>query len=229
MTPLLLVLAATAHISLGQLQFSGNKNQQDSDNNNPDVGEKFFLGEGNEFLNGALLGAAGGGLAGVIGSQFLGGNNNNYGGQCYTCCNNNIFGRKKRQANDPDQKLFFGNNNNCCSACCYNGRRKRQANEENPDTKLFGLFGNNNNNQCGYRSCHNNFNNQNNFSSRCQCDYSLSKRDNYGQEEAKCRKPDQNDPQRRYWCYTTSSSNCRDAQRSSRYPRNPWSYRACNN
>jgi len=108
-------------------------------------------------------------------------------------------------------------------------RRKRQANFGNDggnsnngddtNTKLF-LPGCNNN--------QNNFNSGGNFNTgagcNCRCS-SLTFTQNqvtYGN----CRTPDNTG---QYWCYTTGWGNngCGDLQQSSRYPSNPWSYRAC--
>merc|ERR1712061_898925 len=61
------------------------------------------------------------------------------------------------------------------------------------------------------------FNNQNNRG--CQCDYSLTFRDQNGNTHAACQRRDNTG---RTWCYTTGwSNNCGDLQSSKRYPNNP--------
>merc|ERR1712062_606023 len=91
------------------------------------------------------------------------------------------------------------------------GRRKRQAN--------FGGF-----NSQGFNQ-NQGFNNQSNRG--CQCDYSLTFRDQNGNTHGACQRRDNTG---RTWCYTTGwSNNCGDLQSSKRYPNNPWSYTACSN
>jgi len=155
---------------------------------------------------------------------------------------------------DGEERFFLPTGQGCT---CNNGRRRRQApGEDEPGTRFFGgLFGgtphcgsccynsqpfNNNgfnsnfqnqgfNNQGGFNSQGFNqnqgFNNQNNRV--CQCDYSLTFRDQNGNTHGACQRRDNTG---RTWCYTTGwSNNCGDLQTSKRYPNNPWSYTACSN
>merc|ERR1712004_744683 len=70
-----------------------------------------------------------------------------------------------------------------------------------------------------WQLCHQGFNNQNNRV--CQCDYSLTFRDQNGNTHGACQRRDNTG---RTWCYTTGwSNNCGDLQTSKRYPNNPWS------
>merc|ERR1712110_1363666 len=260
----LLLTSALPHLSWGQGVKFGDSSS------NTDVDQRFIFGlpssTGNQFVDGALVGAAAGVIGGVVGKPIVdaviggGGCNPNCCGRRkrqtqfgengdqkfflptgnQQCCN----GRRRRDAQeDPDQKFLGGlfggggsSNNNC-----YNpnpcGRKKRQAGEEDVDTKLFGLFGNNNvpncQNQGGFNQGGFNqggFNqggfNQgsNTFGRKCQCSYRHGKTDN-GFEEAKCQRRE--DGTRKFWCYTTSDSNCSDAKPSRQHPNNPWSYQAC--
>merc|ERR1712004_385431 len=144
---------------------------------------------------------------------------------------------------DGEERFFLPTGQGCT---CNNGWRRRQApGEDQPGTRFFGgLFGGTphcgsccynsqpfNNN--GFNSNFNNqgfnqnqgFNNQNNRG--CQCDYSLTFRDQNGNTHGACRRRDNTG---RTWCYTTGwSNNCGDLQSSKRYPNNPWSYTACSN
>merc|ERR1712152_16216 len=155
---------------------------------------------------------------------------------------------------DGEERFFLPTGQGCT---CNSGRRRRQApGEDQPGTRFFGgLFGgtphcgsccynsqpfNNNgfnsnfqnqgfNNQGGFNSQGFNqnqgFNNQNNRV--CQCDYSLTFRDQNGNTHGACQRRDNTG---RTWCYTTGwSNNCGDLQTSKRYPNNPWSYTACSN
>merc|ERR1711910_239052 len=159
------------------------------------------------------------------------------------------------QETDVDERFFLPTGQGC--TCNTNGRKRRQApGEDEPGTRFFGgLFGgtphcgsccynsqpfNNNgfnsnfqnqgfNNQGGFNSQGFNqnqgFNNQNNRG--CQCDYSLTFRDQNGNTHGACQRRDNTG---RTWCYTTGwSNNCGDLQSSKRYPNNPWSYTACSN
>merc|ERR1719334_2148049 len=170
---------------------------------------------------------------------------------CYSC------GRRKRQANfggsqtsggaggggqeiDGEERFFLPSGQGC--TCNTNGRRRRQAPGENePGTRFFGgLFGGGQQPHCGaccYNSqpfnnngFNNNFQNQgfNNQNNRgCQCDYSLTFRDQNGNTHGACQRSDNTG---RTWCYTTGRhNNCGDLQISKRFPNNPWSYRACGN
>merc|ERR1712233_50165 len=137
-------------------------------------------------------------------------------GQGCTC-----NGRRRRQApgeNEPGTRFFgglFGGQQPHCGSCCYN-------------TQPF----NNNNNGFNSNFQNQGFNNQNQgFSNqntgRCQCDYSLTFRDQNGNTHGACQRRDNTG---RTWCYTTGwDNNCGDLQRSNRFQNNPWSYRACGN
>merc|ERR1711922_126065 len=138
---------------------------------------------------------------------------------------------------DGEERFFLPTGQGCS---CNSGRRRRQApGEDEPGTRFFGgLFGgtphcgsccynsqpfNNNgfnsnfqnqgfNNQGGFNSQGFNqnqgFNNQNNRG--CQCDYSLTFRDQNGNTHGACQRRDNTG---RTWCYTTgSSNNCGDLQ-----------------
>jgi len=251
----ILILGLVIATAQGQINNIGTKN------GNNDVDKKFITLPGLDAgTSNLLIGGALGAGATLLGQELLGGNNNN------PCPPG--FGRRKRQAEEPNKKIFglFGNNNNNCVPQNTNpcGRKKRQASGtdtgEKVDTKFFGLFdgilgGNQNSNPCytgnyqqpqgqgyqqGYNQGYNNgFQNgaasssQGNYQNQgsnqvirvCQCT-NYSKTDRYGREEAKCAQADHTG---RKWCYSTSSSQCSDAQQSSKYPRNPWSYEACNN
>jgi len=150
---------------------------------------------------------------------------------------------------DGEERFFLPTGQGCT---CNSGRRRRQApGEDEPGTRFFGgLFGgtphcgsccynsqpfNNNGfnsnfqNQGGFNNQGFNqnqgFNNQNNRV--CQCDYSLTFRDQNGNTHGACQRRDNTG---RTWCYTTGwSNNCGDLQSSKRYPNNPWSYTACSN
>merc|ERR1711936_185886 len=128
--------------------------------------------------------------------------------------------------------LNGGNNNPC-------GRRRRQAEEGDTNTRLFGLFGGNNGCNCGYNQYPQNNYPSNNYPSNnypsnnypsnsgqnsCQCNYQLTFQDKYGNTHGACRRPDETG---RTWCYTTGGWGCSDARQSQRFPNNPWSYQAC--
>merc|ERR1712179_790844 len=221
----LLPLASLVSPLLCQLKFSGGVSSSSSNsnsnspnrntNNRPtDVDEKFFLGgdtpslTGNQALDGGIVGLGLGALgAAVLGPTIQGALNGGQQSQGYSC------GRRKRQAN-------FGGQQPHCGNCCYN-------------TQPF----NNNNNGFNSNFQNQNFNNQNQgfnnqgFSNqntgRCQCDYSLTFRDQNGNTHRACQRRDNTG---RTWCYTTGwDNNCGDLQRSNRFQNNPWSYRACSN
>merc|ERR1712079_731512 len=141
-------------------------------------------------------------------------------GQGCTC---NTNGRKRRQAPGGDQPgtRFFGGlfgGTPHCGSCCYNSQPFNN-NGFNSNFQNQGGF----NNQGGFHS--QGFNNQNNRG--CQCDYSLTFRDQNGNTHGACQRRDNTG---RTWCYTTGwSNNCGDLQSSKRYPNNPWSYTACSN
>merc|ERR1712032_881878 len=84
---------------------------------------------------------------------------------------------------------------------------------------------NTNNNNSQNQGFNQGFNNQNN--GRCQCDYSLTFRDQNGNTHGACQRRDNTG---RTWRYTTGrNNNCGDLQNSKRFPNNPWSYNACSN
>jgi len=124
-------------------------------------------------------------------------------------------GRRKRQA-DGEERFFLPNGGSC--TC---GRKRRQAGDDvQPDTKFFGLFGNNNQ-HCGSCCYNQGFNagsgsgfNQGS-TGYCQCDYSKTFNDQYGNTHGACRRADNSG---RTWCYTTGwgNSGCGDLQSSSR-------------
>ena len=61
----------------------------------------------------------------------------------------------------------------------------------------------------------------------CQCDYSLTFRDQNWNSHRACQRRENTG---RTWCYTTGwGNNCGDLQSSKRYPNNLWSYSACSN
>merc|ERR1711922_21238 len=230
---------------------SPSANRNTSNTNRPtDVDEKFFFGgdtpslTGNQALDGGIVGLGLGALgAAVLGPTIQGALNGGQQSQGYSC------GRRKRQANfggsqasggqelDGEERFFLPTGQGC--TCNTNGRRRRQApGEDEPGTRFFGgLFGgqqqhcgsccfnsqpfnNNNNNNQG-------FNNQNQNTVRCQCNYSLTFSDQNGNTHGACQRRDNTG---RTWCYTTGwNNNCGDLQSSKRHPNNPWSYAACNN
>merc|ERR1712038_238721 len=231
---------------------SSNRNTNRPSSGVTDVDEKFFFGgdtpslTGNQALDGGIVGLGLGALgAAVLGPTIQGALNGAQQSQGYSC------GRRKRQANfggsqtsgggggvqetDVDERFFLPTGQGC--TCNTNGRKRRQApGEDEPGTRFFGgLFGGTP--HCG-SCCYNSqpfnsqgfnqnqgFNNQNNRV--CQCDYSLTFRDQNGNTHGACQRRDNTG---RTWCYTTGwSNNCGDLQSSKRYPNNPWSYTACSN
>merc|ERR1711994_990144 len=207
---------------------------------------------GNQALDGGIVGLGLGALgAAVLGPTIQGALNGAQLSQGFNSC-----GRRKRQANfggstspggagaggqdlDGEERFFLPTGQGCT---CNSGRRRRQApGEDEPGTRFFGgLFGGTP--HCG-SCCYNSqgFNNQgfnsqgfnqnqgfNNQNNRvCQCDYSLTFRDQNGNTHGACQRRDNTG---RTWCYTTGwSNNCGDLQTSKRYPNNPWSYTACSN
>merc|ERR1712079_204322 len=144
---------------------------------------------------------------------------------------------------DGEERFFLPTGQGCT---CNNGRRRRQApGEDEPGTRFFGgLFGGTPHcGSCCYNSqpfnnngFNSNFQNQGGFNNQgfnsqgfnhqnnrgCQCDYSLTFRDQNGNTHGACQRRDNTG---RTWCYTTGwSNNCGDLQSSKRYPNNPWSY-----
>merc|ERR1711899_151832 len=235
---------------------NSNSNSANRNTNRPtsgDVDEKFFLGgdspslTGNQALDGGIVGLGLGALgAAVLGPTIQGALNGAQQSQGFNSC-----GRRERQANfggstspggsltggqdlDGEERFFLPTGQGCT---CNNGRRRRQApGEDQPGTRFFGgLFGGTP--HCG-SCCYNSqpfnnqgfnqnqgFNNQNNRG--CQCDYSLTFRDQNGNTHGACQRRDNTG---RTWCYTTGwSNNCGDLQTSKRFPNNPWSYTACSN
>merc|ERR1712080_574409 len=217
----LLPLATLVAPILGQLQFNGgvssssnnNGNSANRNTNRPtsgDVDEKFFLGgdtpslTGNQALDGGIVGLGLGALgAAVLGPTIQGALNGAQQSQGFNSC-----GRRQRQAPGEDQPgtRFFGGlfgGTPHCGSCCYNSQP----------------FNNKGFNSQGFNQ-NQGFNNQNNRV--CQCDYSLTFRDQNGNTHGACQRRDNTG---RTWCYTTGwSINCGDLQSSNRYPNNPWSY-----
>merc|ERR1712054_251100 len=213
----LLPLATLVSPILGQLQFNGgvssssnrNSNSANRNKNRPtsgDVDEKFFLGgdspslTGNQALDGGIVGLGLGALgAAVLGPTIQGALNGAQQSQGFNSC-----GRRKRQAN-------FGGSTSPGGAGAGGQDLDGEERFFLPTSQGF------NQNQ--------GFNNQNNR--RCQCDYSLTFRDQNGNTHGACQRRDNTG---RTWCYTTGwSNNCGDLQTSKRYPNNPWSYTACSN
>merc|ERR1711899_276564 len=244
----LLPLATLVAPILGQLQFNGgvssssnsNGNSANRNTNRPtsgDVDEKFFLGgdtpslTGNQALDGGIVGLGLGALgAAVLGPTIQGALNGAQQSQGFNSC-----GRRKRQANfggstspgedEPGTRFFgglFGGTPHCGS-CCYNSQPFNN-NGFNSNFQNQGGFNNQGFNSQGFNQ-NQGFNNQNNRG--CQCDYSLTFRDQNGNTHGACQRRDNTG---RTWCYTTGwSNNCGDLQTSKRYPNNPWSYTACSN
>merc|ERR1712004_466498 len=227
----LLPLVTLVSPILGQLQFNGgvssssnsNGNSANRNTNRPtsgDVDEKFFLGgdtpslTGNQALDGGIVGLGLGALgAAVLGPTIQGALNGGQQSQGCTCNN----GRRRRQAPGEDQPgtRFFGGlfgGTPHCGSCCYNSQPFNN-NGFNSNFQNQGGFNNQGFNQ------NQGFNNQNNRV--CQCDYSLTFRDQNGNTHGACQRRDNPG---RTWCYTTGwSNNCGDLQSSKRYPNNPWS------
>merc|ERR1711902_45481 len=240
----------------GGVSSNSNSNSPSPNRNNrpTDVDEKFFLGgdtpslTGNQALDGGIVGLGLGALgAAVLGPTIQGALNGAQQSQGFNSC-----GRRKRQANfggstspggagaggqdlDGEERFFLPTGQGCT---CNSGRRRRQSPEEDePGTRFFGgLFGGTPHcGSCCYNSqpfnnngFNSNFQNQGGFNNRvCQCDYSLTFRDQNGNTHGACQRRDNTG---RTWCYTTGwSNNCGDLQTSKRYPNNPWSYTACSN
>jgi len=205
-------------VALVSPAFSQTKDIKLPSSNSPDT--KIFS-TGNSAIDGGIIGLG----LGALGAAVLGPTLNQAVSAPQTGC-----GRRKRQA-DGEERFFLPSGGSC--TC---GRKKRQVagdNRAQPDTKFFGLFGNNNNQHCGSCCYNQGFNagaSQGGFSQGstglCQCDYSKTFNDQYGNTHGACRRADNSG---RTWCYTTGwgNSGCGDLQSSSRFPNNPWSYRAC--
>merc|ERR1711962_412879 len=229
---------------------SNNGNSANRNTNRPtsgDVDEKFFLGgdtpslTGNQALDGGIVGLGLGALgAAVLGPTIQGALNGGQQSQGFNSC-----GRRKRQANfggstspggagaggqdlgeDQPGTRFFGGlfgGTPHCGSCCYNSQPFNN-NGFNSNFQNQGGFNNQGFNSQGFNQ-NQGFNNQNNRV--CQCDYSLTFRDQNGNTHGACQRRDNTG---RTWCYTTGwSNNCGDLQTSKRYPNNPWSYTACSN
>merc|ERR1712032_58824 len=131
-------------------------------------------------------------------------------GQGCTC---NTNGRRRRQApgeDEPGTRFFgglFGGRQPHCGSCCYNSQPfNNNGFNSNFQNQGFNNQGFNSQNQ-GFNQ---GFNNQNN--GRCQCDYSLTFRDQNGNTHGACRRRDNTG---RTWCYTTGrNNNCGDLQNS---------------
>merc|ERR1712203_905318 len=204
---------------------------------------------GNQALDGGIVGLGLGALgAAVLGPTIQGALNGGQQSQGFNSCGRrkrqaNFGGSTSPggagaggQDLDGEERFFLPTGQGCS---CNSGRRRRQApGEDEPGTRFFGgLFGgtphcgsccynsqpfNNNGfnsnfqNQGGFNN--QGFNNQNNRV--CQCDYSLTFRDQNGNTHGACQRRDNTG---RTWCYTTGWSNsCGDLQSSKRYPNNPW-------
>merc|ERR1712152_52924 len=247
-SPILGQLQFNGGVSSSSNSKSNSANRNTNRPTSGDVDEKFFLGgdspslTGNQALDGGIVGLGLGALgAAVLGPTIQGALNGGLQSQGFNSC-----GRRKRQANfggstspggagageqdlDGEERFFLPTGQGCT---CNSGRRRRQApGEDQPGTRFFGgLFGGTPHcGSCGFNSQGFNqnqgFNNQNNRV--CQCDYSLTFRDQNGNTHGACQRRDNTG---RTWCYTTGwSNNCGDLQTSKRYPNNPWSYTACSN
>merc|ERR1711910_222019 len=193
---------------------------------------------GNQALDGGIVGLGLGALgAAVLGPTIQGALNGGQQSQGYSCGRRkrqaNFGGSQASggQELDGEERFFLPTG----QGCTCNGRRRRQAPGKNePGTRFFGgLFGgqqphcgsccyntqpfNNNNNgfnsnfqNQGFNNQNQAFNNQN--TGRCQCDYSLTFRDQNGNTHGACQWRDNTG---RTWCYTTGwDNNCGDLQRS---------------
>merc|ERR1711970_756601 len=210
---------------------------------------------GNQALDGGIVGVGLGALgAAVLGPTIQGALNGVQQSQGYSCGRRKRqanFGGSQTSGGGGNQKLdgeerFFLPTGQGCT-CNTNGRRRQAPGEDEPGTRFFGgLFGgqqphcgsccynsqpfnnngfNSNFQNQGFNNQNQGFNNQNN--GRCQCDYSLTFRDQNGNTHGACQRRDNTG---RTWCYTTGrNNNCGDLQNSKRFPNNPWSYNACSN
>merc|ERR1711990_1113532 len=171
---------------------------------------------GNQALDGGIVGLGLGALgAAVLGPTIQGALNGGQQSQGYSCGRRkrqaNFGGSQASGGQDIDgeERFFLPTGQGC--TCNTNGRRRRQApGEEEPGTRFFGgLFGgqqphcgsccfnsqpfNNNNNgfnsnfqNQGFNNQNQAFNNQN--TGRCQCDYSLTFRDQNGNTHGACQR-----------------------------------------
>merc|ERR1712047_141102 len=190
---------------------------------------------GNQALDGGIVGLGLGALgAAVLGPTIQGALNGGQQSQGFNSCGRrkrqaNFGGSTSPggagaggQDLDGEERFFLPTGQGCA---CNNGRRRRQApGEDEPGTRFFGgLFGgtphygsccynsqpfnnngfNSNFNSQGFNQ-NQGFNNQNNRV--CQCDYSLTFRDQNGNTHGACQRMDNTG---RTWCYTTGwSNNC---------------------
>merc|ERR1712088_616013 len=235
-SPLLCLLKFSGGVSSSSSNSNSNSPNRNTNNRPTDVDEKFFFGgdtpslTGNQALDGGIVGLGLGALgAAVLGPTIQGALNGGQQSQGYSC------GRRKRQANfggsqtsggnqeiDGEERFFLPTGQGCtCNTQPFNNNNGFNSNFQNQG------FNNQNqgfNNQ-GFNSQNQGFNNQNN--GRCQCDYSLTFRDQNGNTHGACQRRDNTG---RTWCYTTGrNNNCGDLQNSNRFPNNPWSYNACSN
>merc|ERR1712001_202670 len=103
-------------------------------------------------------------------------------GQGCTC---NTNGRRRRQApgeEEPGTRFFgglFGGQQQHCGSCCYNSQPFNNNNNNNGFNSNFQNQGFNDQNQ-GFNNQNQGFNNQNQNNRGCQCDYSLTFRDQNG-------------------------------------------------
>merc|ERR1712241_326491 len=211
---------------------------------------------GNQALDGGIVGLGLGALgAAVLGPTIQGALNGAQQSQGFNSCGRrkrqaNFGGSTSPggagaggQDLEGEERFFLPTGQGCT---CNNGGRRRQApGEDQPGTRFFGgLFGGTPHcGSCCYNSqpfnnngFNSNFQNQGGFNNQgfnsqnnrvCQCDYSLTFRDQNGNTHGACQRRDNTG---RTWCYTTGwSNNCGDLQTSKRYPNNPWSYTACSN
>merc|ERR1712233_145306 len=246
---LLCQLKFSGGVSSSSSNSNSNSPNRNTNNRPTDVDEKFFS-------SGQIIGLGLGALgAAVLGPTFQGtlnGGQQSQGSSCGRRKRQANFGGSEQKLGeggqdiDGEERFFLPTG----QGCTCNGRRRRQAPDESePGTRFFGgllggqqphcgsccytqPFNNNNNNgfnsnfqNQGFSNQNQGFNNQN--TGRCQCDYSLTFRDEKGTPHGSCQRRDSTG---RTWCYTTGwNNNCGDLQGSNRYQNNPWSYRACGN
>merc|ERR1711887_163194 len=172
---------------------------------------------GNQALDGGIVGLGLGALgAAVLGPTIQGALNGGQQSQGYSCGRRkrqaNFGGSQTSgggggQELDGEERFFLPTGQGC--TCNTNGRRRRQApGEDEPGTRFFGgLFGgqqphcgsccynsqpfnnngfNSNFQNQGFNNQNQGFNNQNH--GRCQCDYSLTFRDQNGNTHGACQR-----------------------------------------
>merc|ERR1712110_361632 len=221
----LLPLATLVSPLLCQLKFNGGVSSSSNSNSNSpsanrntnrptNVDEKFFFGgdtpslTGNQALDGGQQSqgfnscgrrkrqANFGGSQASAGGQDIDGEERFFlpTGQGCTC---NTNGRRRRQApgeDEPGTRFFgglFGGQQHCGS-CCYNSQPFSNNNN--------GFNGNFQNQNQGFNNQNQAFNNQNQNNRGCQCDYSLTFRDQNGRTHGACQRADNTG---QTWCYTT--------------------------